>query len=270
MLSLHIRTLLLLAASSFLLTTAPANATEPLPYNSMSPEDGFTRSSTSGAQEFTFQSSNTGISASVEVSSSPLLGVDGTLANDYQKDYFGMTQSDAFPGTYRGVSNHVPGGNWWTSAPGTYYWQIQGFCSQFGPCGGSEFHEYRGPVRRIDVAAPPPAPGPGSGPGSGGGGGGSSPDLTMYRSDLPGYLRFMIRKETNGRIRGLRKTCTRTSYRSFRCAVSWRIGAFKYSGRARLLHFREGQDVYWGYVFVGKRTKTEHCFRRCSRTLSWP
>jgi trypsin len=86
-----------------------------------------------------------------------------------------------------------------------------------------------------------------------GGGGGAEVDLSMARSDLRGYVRYLIRQNTNGKVRGLSKRCARTTYRSFNCRLQWRIRRHRYSGNASIWTFAENNEAYWTYVFKGKR-----------------
>jgi hypothetical protein len=88
----------------------------------------------------------------------------------------------------------------------------------------------------------------------------------MARSELPGYIRYLIRANTNGRIKGLSKRCTRTSYRSFTCRLRWRIRRHRFSGTASIWAFEQDGQAVWTYVFKGKR-RTPGTGR--SKRLKW-
>ena len=92
----------------------------------------------------------------------------------------------------------------------------------------------------------------------------SGPDLSLTRAEVAGYIREMIDDNTRGRVRRLRSGCRRTSYRSMRCRLSWRIRRSRYRGRATIWHYLKGGEVYWTYEFRGTRRKAgcSSCFRR--------
>lgn len=95
-------------------------------------------------------------------------------------------------------------------------------------------------------------------------------DLTMTRSDIRSYIRGMIRRRTNGRVRKLRSRCRRLSYRSVRCRLGWRIGRYRYAGTARLWHSTSSGRVRWHYRFKGQRRKIGcRRSRRCVRRAVW-
>jgi hypothetical protein len=99
------------------------------------------------------------------------------------------------------------------------------------------------------------------------GGGATAPepiDLTMTRSQALRYVTSMIRGETNGSIKRLRRDCTPRASNRFRCEVSWRIGRRSYSGTATFRHYEENGEVYWTYSFKGKRRQPGRSVRRVS------
>jgi hypothetical protein len=110
--------------------------------------------------------------------------------------------------------------------------------------------------------------GGGGGEGGGTGGGALVVDLRMTLGQVRKYVRTMIRDRTDGRVRKLALSCTRTSDRSFRCRLSWRIGRRAYKGRAELWHYEQAGQPYWTYVFQGKRRKAGCAGCRVSR-LKW-
>jgi hypothetical protein len=243
-------------------TAALGQAYEPLAVSSTSPAQGAVVYPPYGPVSFEIRTSLTKVEMYVEIATQNIPGQDGTLADDFVVDGLGLYESDAFPGVYRGTSNHVDRGYWWTSKPGVYYWQAHGFCYNTSlPHCSPGVRYYKTPVYtiRIGEAAPPPPPPPDGGSGSA---------LSMSSTEATTYLKRMIRMRTSGRIRGLFYDCHRRSYRAFRCAMDWRIGRYFYEGKGRFWHFADDGEVYWTYEFSGKRTKL-HCKKRCIRRLHW-
>jgi hypothetical protein len=142
-------------------------------------------------------------------------------------------------------------------------------CVAGGPFG---FAWVAGPeMRDWPLTVPhPPVAGAGGGGGEGGGTGGGAPvvDLRMTLGQVRKYVRTMIRDRTDGRVRKLALSCTRTSDRSLRCRLSWRIGRRAYKGRAELWHYEQAGQPYWTYVFQGTRRKVGCAGCRVSR-LKW-
>jgi hypothetical protein len=103
---------------------------------------------------------------------------------------------------------------------------------------------------------------------TGGGNTGTTPveplDLTMTRSQALGYVRNMIRGETNGSIKRLKRSCKVRTYSSYRCRVSFKIGRRSYSGTAVLRHYEEDNEAYWTYSFKGKRRQPGGTTRKVS------
>jgi hypothetical protein len=113
-----------------LVPAAQASADPTLPWDIAvtTPASGGTFAPALTPIAFEFKSSITGMSnVSVEVSTQNVPGQDGTLADDFQTDFFLGYQSDAYPGTYRAAS-HGGAVRWWLNVPGTYYWQVKGSC----------------------------------------------------------------------------------------------------------------------------------------------
>ena len=90
-------------------------------------------------------------------------------------------------------------------------------------------------------------------------------DLTMSRSEAVGYVRSMIRTNTNGSIKRLKRNCSRRSESSYRCQISWRIGRRSYSGTATFRHSEANGEAYWAYTFKGKRRQPG----RNAQKVSW-
>jgi trypsin len=101
-----------------------------------------------------------------------------------------------------------------------------------------------------------------------GGGGGDQLDLSMARSELRGYIRSMIRGHTSGRISGLRRSCTRTSYRSFSCDSRWRVRRYRFKGTAAIWAYADDGVVYWTYAFRGTSHKSG-CSQCRVKRLKW-
>jgi hypothetical protein len=254
----HRATLLLalavLAAGGMALSAATVARADPLPYTAMSPADGASISMDSAVQvTFEVHTGTPGMDLGVTVATRNVLGSNGVLANAYFVDYNGLAEMDAFGG-YLGYSHPVSG--WNPPPPGTYYWQIWGSCPNCGP--GGTFRSFQGPVRRIVISQPAS---PGSAQPSG-------PDLTISRSEVRHYIRAMIHEKTNGKIRRLKSSCRRVSYKSMRCSLRWRINRRTYSGTARLFHIEQGGKAYWDYKFKGKMRKLD-CQHRCTKRLKW-
>ena len=104
--------------------------------------------------------------------------------------------------------------------------------------------------------------------GSGGGSGGPQVNLSMSRSEVRGYVRYLIRANTNGRIRALHRRCSRITSNSFTCRLGWRIKRHRYTGSASIWTYAEGSQAYWTYVFTGKR-KRVGCGHCRTKRLKW-
>jgi hypothetical protein len=147
------RAAIILVIFGTLLAVPSAVANEPLPYSALWPVDSAVKPP-SGPVAFRVEGSITNLEASVRVSTSPTVDPEGNLGAD--ADFFGIYTDDGTPGTHAGLSNYVPAGQWWASAPGTYYWQVHGFCIGTPPYGTCPegFHEYVSPVRKIIIRQP--------------------------------------------------------------------------------------------------------------------
>src|SRR4051812_8073451 len=98
--------------AALLASAGTASGADPLPVTATSPATGTTYAPTAGSVAFSFNSTITGLSTlAIEVSTQNASGQDGSLADDYQTDFFLVTESDANPGTYRGTSNS--NALWW-------------------------------------------------------------------------------------------------------------------------------------------------------------
>jgi hypothetical protein len=134
-------------------------------------------------------------------------------------------------------------------APGVYYCGL-------GVSAASTTASSPPPPPVIDeLPAPPPPPMPTVIP---------KFDLRITLTDVRGYVREMIRDNTDGRLTHLHGLCSRLSRSTFSCHLSWRIRRHAFVGRARFWHFQKGDTLYWTYLFKGKRTS-----RCCTLRLRW-
>jgi hypothetical protein len=240
---------------------ADARAADPLPFASLTPADGASMTVPPLASNTYFSvklqaDTNLQTWLSGEVSTSPLPGVDGTLADDFRVDSFTLFESDAFPGTWTGTSY----GNW-QRTPGTYYWQFQMQCYwNHTSCGGSgaccDYRMYMSPVRRIVITAPPAAPpAPPSPPANPPGPPPSQVAAVISGRDVRRYVSVIIRDNTSGRVRSLSRTCSGAFSRNASCYLTWRIGRYRFQGTARFRHFLDGGETFWSFRFSGSKKK---------------
>ena len=260
-----------------------------MPVTSVSPADGGTFlvvPDGGGGIAFQFTSPVVGMtSVYIEVASqSSPLGQDGTLADDFVQDFFAAYQSDAYPGTYRGASNHVGGGHWWTSRPGTYYWQARGSYTDYSS-GFPTYRTFISPVYSITLVLPAcrdtvDNDDDGS-VDSRDWGCTSVDDLSEVLDFTPGLgvaeAKRLIRQVLRERFRrnyraGYGKRiwgCGRASSVRVRCRTSWVVGDLSWTGRVTIWNSREGEEVFWNHAYVIKRTD-EYCKavrkrRNCSK-----
>ena len=142
-----------------------------------------------------------------------------------------------------------------------------GGCQAGGPFG---FAWVAGAAMR-DWPLSVPHPVVSGGGGGGGGTGGGDPvsvNLRVARSELRGYIRELIRDNTNGRVKKRSASCRRTSFRSFNCKLSWRIGRRSFKGIAAIWAYAEDGKAYWTYTFKGKR-RIVGCRRCGAKPLQW-
>lgn len=264
-----------------------AASADPMPVTSVYPENGATYSLPSGSIAFQLTSPVLHMrSMYVEVATrnSPL-GQDGTLADDFQTDFFPLGESDAYPGTYKGGSNYLPNGAWWASTPGTYYWDVMAQYYDFSS-GFPTIKYYNSPVYSFTLVDPQPPSGGGGGgagsTGSGGGGGdgstgsGSSGTPYLSKSRARSALPRVIRDESKHRAYNLRRSCTRRARNRIRCSVSWRTTRHPRAstwGYAGNMSFENIANVGLDYVFSGVRVRASCLSRksrkRCTRRVHW-
>jgi hypothetical protein len=198
---------------------------------------------------------------------------DGSLADDFRKDFFGLFKSDAYPTVYRGESGYIANGGWWSSTPGTYYWQVHAIYADSEP---PYYHDLLSPVYAVTIAAPapppppPPAPPPPTPP---------APPiktaLALTLSEAYGAVKQIIRERSHHAAHHLRDKCRLASQTEARCTASWGTTARAtsntviYAGRFRL--WNEASGDY--FTFRGLRARLtclkHHRARHCSSTVHW-
>ena len=173
------------------IAAAPAAAAEPLPFSTLTPDDGAVITQTAspaGVQWYLTGGPNDAYYIVVRVSSTPDVGSDGqTLSDLHQLDDFLLGKSSTDIGVFRGVSHG--GAAAWPNYPGTYYWQAS---ANWGdPSPPYALHTALGPIRRITVAAPQPPAAPPAPP--------STPPnpLLMTPSMARYFVRATIRRHTS-------------------------------------------------------------------------
>lgn len=255
--------LMLVALLACGVLTAPSLAAEPLPVTSVSPADGATIPLPSGPVPFELVSPSPERlwNVNVEVSTQNIPGQDGSLADDFKKDFFSLFQSDAYPTIYRGQSGYVGGGYWWDSTPGTYYWQIHATTM-------SPLAEYLSPVYTLTITAPAPPPTSPAPP--------QTPPATSVEAaptitivEAYAAVKEIIRKQTGRSAHHLSDKCRRTSQSEATCKAAWSSAArlssstLLYAGSFYLS--REPQGNYFSFQGLrerygcAKRYGTKHC-----------
>jgi hypothetical protein len=137
---LRFRRACLLGLAVFAVAASSASAWEKLPYTKLKPNDFevFSPQALPGIP-FKLKSPVEHMIVTTVVSPSPVTGLDGLLVPG---DSFRLPELRSQLGTYEGLSNAAP--MWWTTTPGTYYWQIVAITR------GAR-HVYFGPVKRINI-----------------------------------------------------------------------------------------------------------------------
>jgi hypothetical protein len=246
-------TFVLAAVASLAIATPAASAqAEPLAVTSTVPAEGTTYAplTTPGGGGFRFELKSpttkiTGMYVEVATQNSPL-GQDGTLADDFRVDFFSLFESDAYPGTYVGASNHVPNGGWWTSRPGTYYWQARATYIDYSTS-PSQLKTVISPIYTLTIAAPPPPAPPAQPPPSSDG-----DDSNGYYfegiSEAKRVLRSVLRKAYGSRFsrrRAYRASCgLNGGQEKATCSVSWKHRSWRYKGTARMTAVDDGAVRY--------------------------
>jgi hypothetical protein len=135
-----------------LVSACPAAAApaQPLVPSEVTPADGASINATRGAIEFAFRVPQQSAELNIEISGSPALGQDGTLADDYHIESAPAAPSDVDPTRYTATFYAYGGATSWTNTPGTYYWQISGSESSSGP---PYYVRLIGPVYTLTIQA---------------------------------------------------------------------------------------------------------------------
>ena len=213
-------------------------------------------------------------SIALEVATQNVPGQDGTVADDFRKDFLLMSESDADPDLYTATASSV-GPTWWTNTPGTYYWQTHAVVGSTSPTGQVECHMYKTPAYTLTITAPPPSGGGGPSTGDGGTtgiGGGSPPAPTVPPSPPPlsfgnakSDAAYMVYRRTHKHPR-LSSSCSRINRSTIHCQLAWAAGRYAYTAAGKVWNY-VGPDgnAYWWYDFSGKRSwRTCATHRRCS------
>jgi hypothetical protein len=262
---------LFIALVSLLALPSMASASfTPMPVAAVLPANGSALASASGARPFEVDlASVVPITASgrtmyVEVSTQNVPGQDGSLASDYNVDFFALYQSDATPSAYRGTANT----NLWAT-PGVYYWQAK---IDYLDLATSPYTavDWLSPVYVIVVPVPP-APVPVA----------AAPVVTplaptyddsaasyrMTLADLANDVPGTIAQHARG-ARNLKRSCTRVTTQTFRCSVNWNDNATAYAGTLRVTD----NGSYWS-TFTGLRATIKclraHAARACAKPFQW-
>jgi hypothetical protein len=262
---------LVVALFSLLALPSLASASfTPMPVTAVLPANGSTLASASGARPFEVDLSSIvpitaiGRTMYVEVSTQNVPGQDGSLADDYNVDFFALYQSDATPSAYRGTADT----NLWAT-PGVYYWQAK---IDYLDLSTSPYTavDWLSPVYVIVVPVPP-APVPVA----------AVPVVTplaptyddsadTYRmtladlaNDVPGTIAHHARGARN-----VTRSCTRVTAQTFRCSVNWNDNVAAYAGTLRVTD----NGSYWS-TFTGLRGTITclkvHAPRACAKRFQW-
>jgi hypothetical protein len=153
----------------------------------------------------------------VEVASQDSVGPTGELASTVRLERIEMFKvSLTSPGTYRGTSAVPPLGGW-SSAPGTYYWQLR---VPYVEVSGGQLHAHEelSPVFSLVIAPLPstvaPTEGTGAHPGLT-----APPTLTLTESY--NRVKLLIRTRTGHIAHHLSDHCTRKSGAEVACKATW-------------------------------------------------
>jgi hypothetical protein len=261
---------LLVAAALLGICAAPAAAQEPLPGTSwVLPRDGSSHPASSWPDATAFEMVEFTIYVDVyeagahpfdvEVSGSPALDADGTLADAGRIDGYVAAPRAAAPEVFSARTSVAAQ---WLSIPATYYWQAHY---------DEDGEVYATPVQRLTIT-PRPAPDPPAVP--------APPPLPLLQpptvaapATVPAPLaattmRTIVRRaiiRVTGRApHGLLYRCVSVTAGAAKCRPSWRDARYVYRGT---LEIRSGL-VGAGVTFTGTRT-ARSCVRRCARAFEW-
>jgi hypothetical protein len=181
-----------------------------------------------------------------EVSSSPLLGADGTLSDDFNVDYNYIHNGDTDPSVYVTALRNW---NFLQSSPGIYYVQFSAYTFATHQHVASPVFWFRWDPTATAAPAPAPVTAPANTPAP-------APDTSMARSDAIADLRWMVRRKLGRWPAIVAARCSRTSASSFSCRPAFRVGRRGYAGRfvVRRAVGADGASVVWSAVFSGRRS----------------
>jgi hypothetical protein len=255
-----------LLLSAFLLgafVTPAAAQVEPLPGETWAvPRDGASRPASSWPEatpsemlEFTIYADGyeqAPLPFDVEVSRSPALDPDGTLANADRIDAYVATPRATAPEIFSARTNVA---SQWLSIPGTYYWQAH-YEDADGELYGTD-------VRRL-VITPRPETAPAAAASPAPSFAAPAPPAFVPAPLPAGTVRIIVRRAI---VAATHRSPSRLVYRcasAATCRPSWRDTRYAYRGTLQISSGLAGLHA----SFTGTRT-TRSCTSRCTRTVAW-
>ena len=236
-------------------------AAEPLPVTSVSPASGVTIPLPSGPIPFEVVVPVAHpYEMSIEVAKQSTLGPDGSLAQ--RVDYFSANESTGMT-TFRGNSNYASGGAW-SSAPGTYFWQIDAHYLSVVPF---ESHTYLSPVYTLTIAREVPPPPAELAPPA------STPILPL--AEAYAAIKEIIKHRSGHAAHHLQDKCRRTSQSQATCNATWLTAvhvspnALVYSGDFHLDERVAGN--YFTFLGIRARIGCSERFgvKHCASRVHW-
>jgi hypothetical protein len=242
-----------------------------LPATASAPADGAAiqaipaiHASTTTSVTFSVRTPVHGLSIYVEVATKNIPGQDGTLAQDYNKDFFRLNESDADPDLYSGTPNAIL----WMDAPGTYYWQMHAISPKWIN-GVYDSDWLKSPVYTLTVTAPQPPAGTTPSPPS------AATPSRLTLNDAHRYAVSMIRQRTHHNISQGTITCNAVNNWTRRCNLVWTFAGYSYHASGRFWNYVGGDGkTYSWYNFRGTRTSLT-CAKRhrgshgCTQPFHW-
>ncbi|HWH94242.1 MAG TPA: hypothetical protein VNT03_10310 [Baekduia sp.] len=226
--------LALTSTATLLLAVSPAGAvTNPMPITGQAPADKLVAPASNypvatAGEMLTFSvdvpeplSSDT--IASVEISSSPALGQDGTLSDDDNVATLQMAASDKDPRHYVATTEPF---NAWLGKPGTYYWMVHHFTIDLDACAAG--CTWVSTVRSFRLTAP---------------------KLVLGKAEAEeqasNALAQRYGKKYTSRAIDVRISCAkRLSATVRRCTASWQRKGTRYRARLDIVEHRGGEYAY--------------------------
>lgn len=232
------RLIILLAVASCLAATPAVANGEAIPISSIKPTtDEVLPQGPPSLTPFEVVTATKGMTPLfVEISTSPMLGQDGTLANDFVVDNISLGESDAFPGTYRGSSVFSR----FLATTGKYYWQGSSYSRPFcAPPASCRYDLQITPVFTFTVQAPPAPPADTPPP---------SAAITLKETRMA--IREGVRLDTGRPSRpvDISRCVIRTADQAA-CRTAWSTRKFLYAGFMNVRKLTDG----FSYEFLGTR-----------------